>query len=155
MAHEPRDTGEERQYYTFADNGITLQADKLVTTAVKPNRYVMNCIDQTLLFPDTGDIAIYGMLAILGYLEKQYTTATHFVRSLNADPRLLEDFMHKKHMFYYGNAKAGVWRLLTETRLGKNLLGDTAATREEIVEFLVTNVYAKLSAEWAKITEEG
>ena len=158
---EPYSCGNNRFYYTYAVNGITPLADTLITSFVVDNKYITNLINIELLYTNTGDIVYYSFFAMLHLLEKQYDRADHYIRSNGADTKLLDDYMNKKQLFFHTGpapdhhkSKSGVWRLLSESEIGKNLLGNSEASRENIIEFIVKKVYTPLAKEWAILAKE-
>ncbi len=96
---------------------------------------------------------------MLNFLATYEERATNYILVKGLSQTLLKDYMLDKTLFYNKGSKglptgnSAIWRALPDSLLLGTLLPtrketDVAHTRDEIVEFIIDNMYTLFVAEW-------
>ena len=157
------DAEHSQRYYTHSANGSTENVDAIIEEPTQARSYIMNLIDTSFILPDTGDLKYYAFFAMMYLLSIYKTRARNYIYENNLSDTLLEDYLLEKTLFFNPGPSgmpalnAPIWRLLPEADIAEALLPEyekieIADTRDNIIEFLVTNVYSLYADLWSKLS---
>ena len=148
-------------YYTYDNNKPTPSVNELIQTARQANNYLLNLVDITLPFSNTGDLRVYGLFHLLAILERYKDKALHVAMKNGISTRLMLDFFSNKELFYkpglYGFPRqCSIWRGKPDVVIYREFVADVdevgGVEVDKYVEVLVLKIYAILARNWVNIT---
>lgn len=158
VTEEPLLVNAATEYYTPGSVSHSSNYTSLISIA-EDYPYFLNLIFLGRQYSNTGNLLNYAVEALLIYLAANMNYVTHVCLTKGITTNLLEDHATYRPIFYTslsGNEVKGVWRSLPEKDMIKNIYSSMPGkSREDLIEFLIKELYTHLENKWNELTYRG